>query len=284
MGFLTTKELQGFLRKGGVDKSLLSRIDECERLSFGVEVEFEDAKQARVGVEFINQRDGKWEVLYPNAERPQAIRGTEACLRDELLSIAESARGFMVRYLAEGRRDEIVGLLRAALDDGQTAEALELSEMGVRARIGVGYDTYLYAPLIALAFCVEGEHAIGRGDLMEATFCADRAAYWSSPSLMSASIKRRLSERAKAGAIGKAKRSEKVRVLVAGLLIKLRPSEGWQNKKHAISSVVDELQSCPDNRKLVKEAELSEDNLVRTLGDWIRRSPDQFPLEIGLPK
>lgn len=230
-------------------------------------------KVVKCPINFIRLLGDEWEVKF-RQKRPQKAGGTAAKLSADIRQISEHARAFIVQHESIEKWNELTSDLQSFMENMGTADEIELSEFGMRARIGYGYNVHFFAPLIANAFSLEGIKALDRHDLIEATHCAERGAYWSSSELMNIHSKELLSMRAKTGGIGKASRYENIKDIVASLFVELIPQQGWGNKANAIAKVADEVQ-CRFLSELDSSG-LKHENLETRLAQWLRQDPKRF--------
>ncbi|WP_175947846.1 hypothetical protein [Burkholderia pyrrocinia] len=227
-----------------------------------------------VTLEGTRAENGEWNLHHPPRELLGPV-GSSSELRDKLNTIEASVQSYISsNSLDEEWRDWMRGL-EEVMKSGRTTDDLEYhGQISTRAIAGYGYDAHFFAPVLAMAYVIEGSEALAKGNLEQAARSAERGAFWSREEMLIADPRNRFVGRARTGGGGKAARYAEVKKKVAELLQELQP-EGWDSSSQAVDAVADELTA--NHADLVEERGLQTGNLSRTIKDWLKRAPKRFP-------
>lgn len=217
--------------------------------------------------------NGEWRIKHPPSKRTSPLESS-AELQEKLDAIEASVQNYISKNSLNGEWREWSDALKEAMKSGRSTEDLEFrSEIPMRAIAVYGYDAHFFAPVMAMAYVIEGTDALARNDLEQASRSAERGAYWSREEMLIADPANRFVERAHTGGGGKAARYEEVKKKVGELLRGLRP-EGWDSRNQAIDAVADELTT--KHAELVEKRGLQTSNLSRTIKGWLKKEPERF--------
>ncbi|PRH43144.1 hypothetical protein C6T65_07060 [Burkholderia vietnamiensis] len=218
--------------------------------------------------------NGEWNLQQSPSKRTSRLESS-AELQEKLETIEASIKNYISTHSLDEEWREWLDALKEAMKSGRSTEDLEFrSEIPVRAIASYGYDAHFFAPVMAMAYVIEGTEALARSDLERASRSVEQGIYWSRKEMLIADPANRFVERAHTGGGGKAARYEDVKKKVAELLQGLQP-EGWNSSNQAVDAVADELTT--KHTKFVEERGLQTSNLSRTIKGWLKRSPDRFP-------
>lgn len=262
-------------------KSMKNLLDDKKygALRMRIELIDNDGNRQEFYLEGERASNGGWRTWQPRDHNPERNYTPEV-----LKKMWEEAKQRVDNYIVENSLvDGWSGCeedLRKALESGEISldDVEALSEVPVRGVAGYGYKAHLYAPLMTILFVFQGRHSLAQNHLSAASFCADRACYWSSEEMLIPEPEKRFSERAAAGGNAKAKLTIPVQEEVIAYFAKERTPGRWKSKQDAINDAANYL--IFKHADLVKNCGLDSDkNLARTVGDWITAEPDRF----GLP-
>ncbi|MDR5855981.1 hypothetical protein P9239_17960 [Caballeronia sp. LZ062] len=223
--------------------------------------------------------NGAWITRFTRDLESDLPESPEA-LRSRFSRAQEAVRSYIVDNELSEDWIAIEAELREAMKSGGSVDALEYhAQIPVRAIANYGNDAHLYAPLMATAYLIEGTDALVRNALEHASYCVERARYWSSSEMLIPNPRHRFKERARAGGHGKAANYEPVKARVIELLTELEPDGGWISGREAIDRVADELagKACV---QLVEGCGMEPSNLPRTIGGWVKEQPERFRYRI----
>ncbi|HDR8925973.1 TPA: hypothetical protein QDB26_004765 [Burkholderia vietnamiensis] len=228
-----------------------------------------------ISMEGARSASGEWKTHFPRDLESDLLESPEA-LRKGLSRAQEAVRSYIDENELGENWIKMEADLKDAMESGVSVDTLEYhTEIPVRAIASYGYDAHLYAPLMATAFVIEGTKALAENTLEHASYCVERARYWSSSEMLIPDPRRRFTERARTGGHGKADNYEPVKAKVVELLTELEPDGGWSSNQEAIDRVADEL-AGKIYLQLVEGCGLEAYNLPRTIGGWIREQPQRF--------
>lgn len=157
-----------------------------------------------VTMEGTRAENGEWNLQPPPSKRTGPLEST-AELQEKLRAIEASVQ----KYISQNSLDEDwrdwVDALKEVMGSGYSTEFLEdRSPIPVRAHFGYGYGAHFFAPLMAIAYVIEGAEALERNELEEASRCVDRGVYWSRDEIFISDPANRFVGRARTGGGGKA--------------------------------------------------------------------------------
>ncbi|WP_423378106.1 hypothetical protein [Burkholderia sp. LMG 32019] len=226
-----------------------------------------------VTMEGTRAENGEWNLQPPPSKRTSPLEST-AELQEKLSAIEASVQ----KYISQNSLDEDwrdwVDALKEVMGSGYSTEFLEdRSPIPVRAHFGYGYGAHFFAPLMAIAYVIEGTEALERNELEEASRCVDRGIYWSRDEIFISDPANRFVGRARTGGGGKAARYEDVKNKVAELLHDLSSGE-WDSSSQAVDAVADKL--TMEHTQLVEDSGLQTANLARTIKGWLKKAPERF--------
>lgn len=225
--------------------------------------------------------NGEWRIQYPPSKRTSPLESIGES-QEKLEAIEASVQNYISKNSLDNEWREWSDALKEAMKLGRSTEDLEFrSEIPTRAISSYGYDAHFFAPVMAMAYVIEGTNALARNDLEQASRSAERGIYWSREEMLIADPANRFVERAHTGGGGKAARYEDVKKKVAELLQGLRP-EGWDSRNQAVDAVANEL--ATKHTELVEERGLQTGNLSRTIKNWLKKEPERFQHPVKLKK
>lgn len=262
------KQFAGKLRE------MMKKVN-VEKITIRFRIFYKDEAQPQIIQQEISRSEsGTWQFV---PRLPSEGKQSASNLKTDFRKIQTAAREYLREHEPTIDWNELVVKAEQYLSAGNTAKDLENSPYGVRGVAGYGYDVQFNAPVIALLFSVEGLQALVQNDLARAMHCSIRGLHWISSDMLIPNPHEEFKARARTGGTGKALKSEPVKNLVAELLHK--KSEPWANKTAAIKWVAEHLVN--HQSELIEPSGLNEENLVRTIGDWMKVDPDRFPINIG---
>lgn len=227
-----------------------------------------------ITMEGARAENGGWNLEPPPSKRIGPLESS-AELQEKLRAIEASVENYISTHSLVEEWREWLDALREAMKLGRSTEDLEFrSEIPMRAIASYGYDAHFFAPVMAMAYVIEGTEALARNDLDQASRSVERGVYWSRDEMLIADPASRFVERAQTGGGGKAARYKEVKEKVAELLRELRP-EGWSTSTEAVDAVADKL--TREHSAFVEERGLQTGNLARTIKGWLKKAPDKFP-------
>ncbi|MPV67622.1 hypothetical protein [Burkholderia sp. BE17] len=253
---------------------LLKKTD-AVRFRLTVKLYREDRREPIViTMEGTRAEKGKWNVQAPLNKRTGPIEsGSE--LQEKLKAIEASVRDYISRHSLDEEWRDWSSALNEVMSSGRSTDDLEYrSQIPVQAIAGHGYDAHFFAPVMAMAYVIEGTEALTRNDLEQASRSVERGMYWSRDEMLISDPRNRFVGRARTGGGGKAARYKEVKEKVAELLRELRP-EGWDTSTQAVDVVADKL--TREHPAFVEERGLQTGNLSRTIKGWLKKAPDKFP-------
>jgi len=218
--------------------------------------------------------DGALTTYFPRVQNQDAVQSRNA-LKGKLESIEERVHEYIVENALDAGWKKLEVSIDEALKSALSADDLEYrSFVPIHALAGRSYEAHFCAPVMATVYAKEGEKALAKGNLNQASYCVDRGLHWSSPEIFIPSPNGRFKERAGTGGVGKHLRHEPVKDKVVELLKELEPNEGWKSTSTAIESVANELIS--NHSRLVEECCLKTETLPRTIRGWIQANPKRY--------
>ncbi|MBU9169563.1 hypothetical protein [Burkholderia gladioli] len=227
-----------------------------------------------ISMKGVRADNGEWSLQPPPRHRIGPSESNVE-LQEKLEAIEASIKNYISTHSLDEAWREWLDALTERMKLGCSTEDLEFrSEIPVRAIASYGYDAHFFAPVMAMAYVIEGTEALARNDMEQASRSAERGTYWSREEMLIADPANRFVERAHTGGGGKAARYEDVKKKVAELLRGLRP-EGWDSRNQAVDEVADEL--TKKHSAFVEESGLKTENLARTIKDWMKKAPDKYP-------
>lgn len=275
------KTLAPLLEAGKKLKKILSVLKDRRvvRFSMSMKLYRDDWSEPKTfSIEGERAADGGWHTNSPRRQNSGALQSLEI-LKEKLAGIEASVRNYIVAYALDSQWREIELKVRAALKSGHSTESMEYqTEIPIRAIDARSYDAHFCAPVMAMAYIIEGGGALEKGDLDHASYCVHQGLYWSSPDMLIPNPGERFSERASTGGRAKDHGREPVKNKVAELLIELQPEGGWQSLGEAIGDVTEKM--IDNHSTLVEESWLQPDNLPRTIRAWIKAEPEKFQYRI----
>lgn len=218
---------------------------------------------------------GEWDLHVPRSSASGQLESAgELC--EKLSAIEVSVRNYISKYSLETKWWGWERVIRREMRSRLTTEYLELrSPVSVQAHAGRGYDAHFYAPLMAIAYVIEGIKALKKNDMEHASHCAHRGLYWTSPVRLIPDPHKRFSNRAATGGAKTGSKRKPIKEKVAELLASLAPAQGWESTSKAIETVSKYLND--NHSHLVESCKLKVENLPRTIETWLKDEPKRFP-------
>lgn len=209
---------------------------------------------------------------------PTVDTRTIAHLKERLVQIGKTANDYGGQHGPETSWDELKGMISDYLEQGEQARDLETSTIGMQAISQSGADAHLMAPTIAIAYSLEGLEALRRGNLAQATACAERGSRYLSSDMLIDQPGAKLIEGRKIGGNTTAQRFLPAKKMAAQLLSSEMPEGGWPDVDIAINAVYDILRE--DHWKMVESCGLRTENLPRTIRRWVKEAPEKFVITV----
>lgn len=226
-------------------------------------------------MEGTRAENGGWNLEPPPSKRAGPLE-SPAELKEKLGAIEASINKYISAHSLDEKWREWLDALKEAMKSGRSTEDLEFrSEIPVRAIASYGYGAHFFAPVMAMAYVLEGTDALARGDLDQASRSVERGVYWSRDEMLIVDPTRRFTERAGTGGTATGLLREPVKKKVAELLKSLAPEEGWRSTQIAIDTVASDLND--NHSRDVESCHLKLENLPRTIKQWLDDEPERFP-------
>lgn len=226
-----------------------------------------DRESLSIKFEYVRVAIDLWELRFPK-DTPKAIRGNAKSLSIELQECFKRAKNFILLHEDETAWRSVENYIQNYFSSGNTVYDLGLTRLAAIARTSAGYRAHIAAPTLTYGYFLAGKKAIDKNDLLEATYCADEAALFSSFDMMEAS-KNSLRKRATTGGIGKSKKFNVIRKIFHDQLSKFISRGDILKKSEVIQQISEYLRNNHLNE--LDQSGLQFENLERTLSDWLRK-------------
>ncbi len=200
---------------------------------------------------------------------------------ERLVQLAERANDYGVLHGPQTSWEDLKVSITSYVQQGGRARDLDAGEIGGRATFPSGYDGHLMAPILAIAYSLEGLEALRRGDLDGATECVERGTHWVSSNFLIDAPRSRFSERGRKARNSRTERYSPVKKMAAQLLITEMPAGGWADEGIAINSVSDTL--TEHHSREVERCGLKTENLPRLIRRWMKSAPEDFVIPVCRP-
>lgn len=228
-----------------------------------------------IEMEGTRAENGGWNLRPAPSKRIGPVESA-AELQQKLVAIEASIKNYISAHALDEAWRKWLDALTEAMKLGRTTEDLEFrGEIPVRAIASYGYDAHFFAPVMAMAYVIEGTEALAKNDFEQASRSVERGIYWSREEMLIADPKRRFTERAGTGGTATGLLREPVKEKVAELLKSLEPEEGWESTQIAIDTVASYLND--NHSRDVESCHLMLENLPRTIKHWLDEEPERFP-------